>query len=157
MNIGVRKFLTKTEIKNGHIENNIGKKLLSVLGINNEKICQVFNKYSNKEFMNIENDTVEIEQDSAFADEMYQLILQAVSKDYWMLHKIGNEVKFYWINDILPELYPKSCIVYYGGKSGEAKRVDVIVQTSKMELNFNIRNKESGIYPTHIMCDYKYL
>ena len=107
--------------------------------------------------MNIENDTVEIEQYSVFADEMYQLILQAVSKDYWILHKIGNEVKFYWINDILPDLYPKSCIVYYGGKRGKAKRVDVIVQTSKMELNFNIRNKQSGIYPTHIMCDYKYL
>ena len=38
----------------------------------------MFNKYSNKEYMNIENDTVEIEQYSVFADEMYQLILQGV-------------------------------------------------------------------------------
>ena len=68
-----------------------------------------------------------------------------------------NEAKFYRVNDIHEDLYPKSCIVYYGGKKGKAKRIDVMVMTDKLELNFNIRNKEGGIYPTHIMCDYKYL
>ena len=40
-------------------------------------------------------------------------------------------------------------------KGGSAKRVDIKVETDIFHLNFNIRNKQGGILPSHIMCDYK--
>ena len=157
MNIGIRTTLKECEIMNGCIINSIGVKLLSILNIDNKKFCQVFNNYHNNDISTIENDSIKIQEKSSFADELYKFILQAVSKDYWVLHKTNNEIKFYWVNDILKDLYPESGIVYYGGKSGTGKRIDVIIKTKKMELNFNIRHKNGGIYPSHIMCDYKYL
>ena len=157
MNIGIRTTLNEYEIKNGCIINSIGVKLLSLLNIDNKKFCQVFNNYHFNNISTIQNDIIKIQEKSSFADELYKFILQAVSKDYWVLHKTNNQIKFYWVNDIIKDLYPKSGIVYYGGKSGKGKRIDVIIKTKKMELNFNIRHKNGGIYPSHIMCDYKYL
>ena len=157
MGIGTKKYLIEDEIKKGDIENNVGKKLLSVLNIDNKKFCQVFNNYHNNNISTIKNDSIKIQEKSSFADELYEFIREAVCKDYWVLHKINNEVKFYWVNDIIKDLYPKSCIVYYGGKSGKAKQVNIIVKTEIIELNFNIRHKNGGIYPTHINCNYNYL
>ena len=41
-------------------------------------------------------------------------------------------------------------------KSGQAKRIDVQIMTPMYEFKVNIRNKQGGLYPSHIMCDYKY-
>ena len=43
----------------------------------------------------------------------------------------------------------------FGGQSGEGKRIDIIALTPTYSLKFNIRSKNGGILPTHIMCDYK--
>ena len=40
---------------------------------------------------------------------------------------------------------------------GTAKRIDIKVKTQRMEIKYNIRNKQGGIYPSHIMADYKML
>ena len=40
---------------------------------------------------------------------------------------------------------------------GTAKRIDIKVKTNKLEIKYNIRNKQGGIYPSHIMADYKML
>ncbi|MEY3059951.1 MAG: Cyanophage [Bacteroidota bacterium] len=46
-------------------------------------------------------------------------------------------------------------IVYYGGITGVGKRVDVVFESAKYIFKVNIRPKDRGVYPTHIMCDYK--
>ena len=38
-----------------------------------------------------------------------------------------------------------------------AKRIDVYIETEEMIFKFNIRHKQGGIYPSHIMCDFSYL
>ena len=45
---------------------------------------------------------------------------------------------------------------YYGGKSKNSKRIDIEIITKSLIFNINIRNKQGGIYPSHIMCDFKY-
>jgi hypothetical protein len=50
---------------------------------------------------------------------------------------------------------PTSCTVYYGGKTGTGKRIDIEIETAKYILKLNIRDKQgSGGYPTHLMCDF---
>ena len=45
--------------------------------------------------------------------------------------------------------------VQYGGTGGVAKRVNVKFTTGKYKITINIRNKQGGIAPSHIMADYK--
>ena len=42
-------------------------------------------------------------------------------------------------------------------QNGEAKRVDVYVIYDKIKIKINLRSKDGGIYPTHIMADYKFI
>ena len=46
--------------------------------------------------------------------------------------------------------------ILYGGKSGKGKRIDIEMQSSKYVFKWNIRNKQGGKYPSHLMCDYSY-
>ena len=39
-------------------------------------------------------------------------------------------------------------------KPGTAKRIDIRVVSPLYIFKFNIRNKQGGLTPSHIMCDY---
>ena len=45
--------------------------------------------------------------------------------------------------------------IMYGGSRGKGKRVDIHMESSVYRFMWNLRNKQSGLYPSHIMCDYK--
>ena len=51
---------------------------------------------------------------------------------------------------------PSKGTIYYGGKTSAGKRIDVEIDTPFIALKFNIRNKQGGVYPSHIMCDYTF-
>ena len=38
---------------------------------------------------------------------------------------------------------------------GKAKRVDVIIETTGLKLNFEIRSKPGGVYPDQMLCSYQ--
>ena len=45
--------------------------------------------------------------------------------------------------------------IYYGRMNGKGKGVNMVCESSKYKFTFNIRNKQGGDFPTHVMCDYK--
>ena len=45
--------------------------------------------------------------------------------------------------------------LHYGGARGSGKRLDIHCESSEYKFMFNLRNKQGGKYPSHIMCDYK--
>ena len=45
--------------------------------------------------------------------------------------------------------------IYYGRMNGMGKGVNMTCSSQHYNFTFNIRNKQGGTYPTHIMCDYK--
>ena len=47
--------------------------------------------------------------------------------------------------------------VQYGGSNGKGKRIDMTFSNSYFEFKLNIRNKQAGLYPSHLMMDYKSL
>ena len=44
--------------------------------------------------------------------------------------------------------------LFYGGKQGRGKRIDLEFSNQYFHFQMNIRNKQSGLYPSHIMLDY---
>ena len=73
-----------------------------------------------------------------------------------MVHRKGKKVEFYEMNPArLKKASRISSIKILYPKPGDAKRIDIEVITPLYIFKFNIRNKQGGLHPTHLMCDYK--
>ena len=47
------------------------------------------------------------------------------------------------------------CIVYYGGKTGKGKRIDMELESPYYKFKLNIRDTQGKDgYPTRMMCDF---
>lgn len=152
-NAGVTKIFPEKEIKSGKIENEEGKALLATLGIDNESFCAVFNHYAKgKPGKFIPQHP---EADKA---KLQKLISSGIGKGYYYIQAGKGAHKFFKVDakyNRAASTVVGDVDVYYGGIDGRGKRVDVVFESEIYEFKINIRNKQGGIYPTHIMCDYK--
>lgn len=131
-----------------------GNKLLDLLAIDHNKFAEVFVGYGKKR----EKDQVDVTKELKNNDDFEKFIESVVGYNYVLVHKIGNKIHYV---DLRTERDMKKLIgkvkeaqVWYGGENGKGKRIDVVVTMTNMKIKFNIRNKQGGIYPTHIMADY---
>jgi hypothetical protein len=155
MNAGVSKILNETEMKTGTISNIQGKNILAAFGIDEQMFCDVFNKYgkTNERFPRVV--TTAREYNSKLLN---QLISTGMGSEYWMVHGQPNgSVNFWYMDPARNKAFSSitgNVIVYYGGKSGKGKRLDVDFSNQYFDFTLNIRNKQRGLYPSHIMLDY---
>lgn len=150
MNAGVQKILKESEIKTGVISNASGKSLLSALGIDEKMFCDVFNKYGEQNFSSVSS--------TPNMSLLKKLLSTGIGSDYWMVHgQPGGAVHFWYMDPKNNTKYSTptgSYVVYYGGKSGRGKRIDIEFGNAYFDFKLNIRNKQRGLYPSHIMLDY---
>lgn len=159
MNAGVSRIFTKQELDEGVITNNIAKDVMDMLGLDEKLFGATFSGFAAGNFKPTQVDVTNKVNKTKFK----KFLTTAIGSNYWMVHgKENGKVSFWFMNpsDInkYADLGSQKMILYYGGKSsltGSAKRVDLELSNSYFDLKINIRNKQSGIYPTHIMCDYK--
>ena len=155
MNAGVSKILNEREMKTGTISNIQGKNILAAFGIDEQMFCDVFNKYgkTNERFPRVV--TTAREYNSKLLN---QLISTGMGSEYWMVHGQPNgSVNFWFMDSARNKAFSSitgNVIVYYGGKSGKGKRLDVDFSNQYFDFTLNIRNKQRGLYPSHIMLDY---
>ena len=88
-----------------------------------------------------------------------KLLRSGIGYGYWMVHNTkGTTIDWYEINKQYMEEAAKitsGVTVYYGRMNGMGKGVNMTCESKHYKFTFNIRNKQGGLYPTHIMCDYK--
>ena len=151
-NSGITKILPQSEIKSGLIKNPDGLKLLSMFGINNALFCDVFNSYGTVSRSPHIEDTLRYIDKSILTD----FIKSGMGYGYHMVHKQSQYTHSYEMTQLKlnKAAIPTSCKVKYPG--GNAKRIDITVETDSYILLFNIRSKTGATYPTHIMCDYQF-
>ena len=156
INSGVGKIFTADDYKKyfeGY-NNPIGKEIFRMFGIDPVLYAKTFNEYPHKTKM----PTVDVTSkcDKAAIQDLLQY---AIGYGYWMVHGgTSGGVKMYEID----ESYMKkastitgSVKLMYGGSQGKGKRLDIHMESSVYKFMWNLRNKQSGLYPSHIMCDYK--
>ena len=88
-----------------------------------------------------------------------KLLRSGIGYGYWMVHNTKDTtIDWYEIN----EQYMKDAAtidggvtIYYGRMNGMGKGVNMTCSSEHYNFTFNIRNKQGGTFPTHIMCDYK--
>lgn len=167
INSGIQKSdcLPQKDIEKCEITSNKGKLLLNTLGIDIKAFCQVFNNYANKNIEGISEIANEYNKELIFNNtnsnyklciEIQKLIKKSMGVGNMIIsHEINNDDKVYRSKDKNMDLV--SYQSYYGGQKSKGKRVDVEIKTNDMKFIFNIRNKQGDIYPSHLMCDFKYI
>jgi len=156
INSGVGKIFTADDYKKyfeGY-NNPIGKEIFRMFGIDPVLYAKTFNEYPHKTKM----PTVDVTSkcDKAAIQDLLQY---AIGYGYWMVHGgTSGGVKMYEIDEAY--MRKASTItgpvkLMYGGSQGKGKRLDIHMESSVYKFMWNLRNKQSGLYPSHIMCDYK--
>lgn len=153
-NIGVSTLFNANKLKEYDISQD-AQKILDMFGLSKTAFCETFNNYPHSK--KIQNHQVDVTQTCNKA-AIKHLLEQMVGKGYWMVHGTSSKVDFYEMDDS----YLRSATTltgkitaYYGGTTGKGKKVIIACESAKYKFQFNIRNKQSGVAPTHIMCDYQ--
>lgn len=161
VNAGIKRLFTKDFFNGGELSGE-GETLLDMLCIDHDRFRNVFNAYkepeqnakkkkATKDTVNI---TSQLKSNAVFTDFMRSVI----GYGFIMVHQTSNgSVEFIdfltksKLNGYIKNM--NNAYVAYP-KDGEAKRVDVIVEYDNIIIKLNIRSKDGGILPTHIMADY---
>ena len=96
------------------------------------------------------------------SETVLETFLQSgIGYGFTVVHKINaNETKVFAIDKsyMKSAATPQSCKVFYGGKTGKGKRVDIEVKTPKYTFKLNMRDTQgTDGYPTRIMGDFTYI
>ena len=149
-NAGIASYITSEDFKKGNIQDKDGKTILKLFGIDEKKFLDVFTgmKTTPKP-----EDTFSIINKG----RLTALIKSGMGYGYHLVHFLNNKiVHFEMTKQKLEQVSrPMTAEVLYGGVSGTAKRVDINVETPGFYLKFNMRNKQGGVNPTFLLCDYK--
>ena len=154
----------KLEYHGGFANGMTGNDLLQFFGINEIKFADVFVQYRNdkdsKKTKSAKKDEEDITQLIASNPNFYNFVCSVIGYNYILIHELEPDIHCY-------DLKSQEDLDNFIGKleyakvlypiNGEAKRIDIIVKYSNIIIKFNIRNKQSGIFPSHLMSDYKIL
>ena len=163
VNAGVKTLFTKEFFEGGKLKGD-GKDLLNMLCIDENKFREVFTSYSEpdggkkkKASYDVVDVTSKLKSNATFKEFMESVM----GYGFILVHQIsGTNIEYidlmtessmkHFISDI------QSATVEYP-IGGSAKRVNVVVKYPSIEFSINIRSKDGGVLPTHIMADYKFV
>jgi hypothetical protein len=121
-----------------------------------------FEDFLNVNFEKVEEKFSEISKVNVDSKILSNFIKSGIGMNYWLIHKgyKGNQNSIKFADNTFLEdasVVEGSVVVYYGGKLGNAVRVDIEFASKLFNFKINIRDKQGEIgYPTHVMMDYYY-
>ena len=157
-NVGIKRIFTDEQFEAGRITHRDAKTILNMFGIDNERFVKTFTEYKRSSSRKAgQKDIVDVTS-KVNRRSLVRMLMTGVGYGYYMVHKLkGKNVHFFkmGVSELKKAARVETVKVMYP-KSGQAKRIDVQIMTPMYEFKVNIRNKQGGLYPSHIMCDYKY-
>ena len=159
-NSGIQTIMTQEDFKKGTFDNPIARALIELFSIDEQRFIDVFKGYTGNTIGSIKiKAEKKVETVKVDTKKLQEFIKTVIGKGYLLVH-LDNQKRVHiteiddaFLNSASKPVGDTVKIEYPVG--GSAKRIDIRVETGKFFLNFNIRNKQGGIYPSHIMCDYK--
>jgi len=149
-NVGLKTKLTKDEINSGMIKNKDGKKLLDLFGIDNKRFCTIFN-----DKVKTQSGVVNGRPD---ASGLNYLLQSGIGFGYHVIHQMSGKVLSKQMDASAMKKAAKvgGVKIYYGGKGGKGKRIDMEMESDSYIFKLNIRDTQgTDGYPTRMMCDFK--
>lgn len=162
-NSGVGRIFDAESFKKGDFtKNEISKALIDLFGIDPIRFRNVFMNYVAPDPLakkgKAEKDEIVVRLTSQQKNDLTSFIRTVIGYGYVLVHEHNDHsVSYYDMNEKFLDKASKiiSDLTILYPKGGSAKRIDMKLETEIFHLNFNIRNKQGGILPSHIMCDYK--
>jgi len=154
-NVGIKTILTPAEIKANKIENKNGLMLLDLFNINPVIFCDIFNGKLARGY----SEDVWPKMKSTQKVALQKLLESGIGHGYHVIHKFPSKIKSVKIDKAYMQAAatPLSLTIYYGGKTGTGKRIDMEIETKKYILKLNIRDTQgTDGYPTRLMGDFTY-
>lgn len=149
-NSGIAKVITKEEIDSGEIKNPRGVQLLKLFGIDNKRFCSVFSPD-----IPTKGGVANAKPDRG---ALISLLASGIGYGYHIIHKKGKNILSKKMDrDTMKKAATVGPVkIYYGGKGGNGKRIDIEMESDYYIFKVNIRDSQgkSG-YPNRIMCDFK--
>ena len=162
INCGIGKIFTRQEFNKYKTTGEYkptkeGEILLDFFGLDHERFASIFANYGGKGKRNGAKDIVDV-SDSAKTKQFMEFLRSVIGYNYVLVHKIDNGKIHYYnlmtskdLDNFIGKI--QSMEILYP-QNGEAKRVDIVLETTNLKIKFNIRSKDGGIEPTHLMSDY---
>jgi hypothetical protein len=156
INSGVKQIFLESDYKKEFegYNNPVGLAIFEAFGIDPKLFAKTFNDYPTFPDGNMPR----VVPDKWDRDAIKNLLEYAIGYGYWMVHGDGNKVTYYEMDRYFMEKAANitgGIEIMYGGSMGRGKRVDIHMESSEYKFMWNLRNKQGGQYPSHIMCDYK--
>jgi hypothetical protein len=160
-NSGVSRFFNTEDFKKGDFTRDpVAKEIFNLFQLDPKLFKESFMNYVEREDgkkVVSEKHSVSVKIDKA---AMKKFIKTVIGYGYTLVHEHNNG--HISMHEITKDFLDKAAtpdsnyITILYPKAGSAKRVDILVSTPVFNLKFNIRNKQGGILPTHMMCDYSF-
>ena len=154
-------LFTRQEVESYNITTKGGKAFLKMFGIDSaeymRKFCESFVNYPRSEA--IQNHEVDISSTDYDKKAIEELLKSGMGYGYYMIHNTsGNTIDSYEMSK--KYMTDASTItgdvkVFFGRMNGKGKGVNITCESKHYNFIFNVRNKQGGLFPTHVMCDYK--
>jgi hypothetical protein len=147
-NVGIRTVLPPDDIKAYNLKNADGKKILKLFGIQQKMFCDVFNGKLSQGV---------VKTPTLNSGDIETLLKSGIGYGYHIIHKMSGRIISKNMDQAAMNKAATvgSAKVYYGGKTGLGKRIDIEMEspTYKFKLNFRDTQGKDG-YPTRLMCDF---
>lgn len=160
-NAGIKTLFDKKFFEGG--TNKKAELFCNLFCLDQDKFRDVFNNYNAGDGKRIKSqkESVDITRELADNDEFMNFLKSVIGYGFILVHKNSkNHIEYYDLrterdlNSYIGRI-KKAEILY--PSDGKAKRIDIVVTIDKLEIKFNIRSKDGGLLPTHLMADYKFL
>ena len=154
---GSLKLFVQSEIEAYNIQASAGKRFLEIFGIDPVRFCQSFADYPRSS--PIPNHVESPDYDKGSIEK---LLKSGIGFGYTMVHNATGQRSSAYGVDIydVDRTYLNSAStittpvkIFYGGKDGRGKRVDMTCSSSKYDFSFNISNKQGGVFTSRVMRD----
>ena len=135
----------------GGWENNVSDFLNMLGGVNTEKVIQGFDDYNpnKKGKAPLLLEALDL---STFNEENLKIFLKhAFGAGYVMLH---DNHALYITEDLISQIITNLTPLGVAYPAVHRKRLDIVFANKYLKIKINIRNKQGGITPSHIMSDY---
>lgn len=165
INVGVNNndCFSTSMFKNDNIEDikfgNIGNLIIDIFGINKKLFVDTFNNYVDNGKKRNTQKIVDDISNKIDTDKFFTLLKSFIGFGYILVHKHENgDIHYYDLREkqqmekFIGNKILNARIEY--PKNYDTKRVDIFIELENIKLQLNIRSKNGGVYPTHLMSDY---
>ena len=153
-NTGIAKILTTAEIQSGRITNPDGLRLLNLFGINQGTFCAIFNREKGSSVGSEIDRTPNVNRAG-----ITKLLQSGIGYGYHIIHEFPGKI----ISKKMDKramgtaaAFSGDIAVFYGGKGGRGKRIDITFSSGSYNFQINIRDSsgQKNGYPSHIFGQF---